>query len=82
MLGGKVPWQSYAQIPKSKAANASAAKNAAPQRKHGGFDSENFRACAGGFFRWGCAASAKKSPSEIFQITQTASTCWSSEHAL
>ena len=29
---GKVPGQSYAQIPKSKAANASAAKYAASQR--------------------------------------------------
>jgi hypothetical protein len=29
---GKVPGQSYAQLPKSKAANASAAKYAASQR--------------------------------------------------
>jgi hypothetical protein len=29
---GKVPGQSYAQLPKSKAANASAAKHAASQR--------------------------------------------------
>jgi hypothetical protein len=42
----------------------------------------NFKACAGGFFRWGFAASAKKSPSEIFQVTQTSGTYWSSEHAL
>ena len=32
MLGGKVPEQSYAQMIKSKAANASAAKYAASQR--------------------------------------------------
>jgi len=32
MLGGKVPGQSYAQMSKSKAANASAAKYAASQR--------------------------------------------------
>jgi hypothetical protein len=43
MLGGKVPGQSYAQMSKSKAANASAAKYTAPQRQRGGFDSENFR---------------------------------------
>ena len=32
MLGGKVPGQAYAQMNKSKAANASAAKYAASQR--------------------------------------------------
>jgi len=40
---GKVPGQSYAQMSKSTAANASAAKNAASQRYHGGFDSDKFQ---------------------------------------
>ncbi|MGB6421458.1 MAG: hypothetical protein WBF05_06430 [Anaerolineales bacterium] len=50
---GKVPGQSYAQLPKSKAANASAAKHAASQRYHGGVDSEKFHGLCRGIFSLG-----------------------------
>jgi len=63
---GKVPGQSYAQMIKSKAANASAAKNAASQRLNGGFDSENFRGLCRGIFSLGLRRICKKIPLRNF----------------
>jgi len=66
MLGGKVLGQSYAQMSKSKAANASGQNTQLLSVSTAALTLKYFKACAGGFFLPGLRRICKKIPLRNF----------------